>query len=69
MQSNGGYDKGGDRRNQMMDRIYSPDNLRVAFRRVEKNKGGPGIDGETIHEFGLFLNDNLTKLAEELMSG
>jgi RNA-directed DNA polymerase len=53
----------------MMDRICSLDNLRGAFRRVQKNKGGPGIDGVTIREFGCSLNDNLTTLAEELKSG
>jgi RNA-directed DNA polymerase len=53
----------------MLDRICSRDALHRAFRRVQKNKGGPGIDGETIHEFGLFVNDNLTTLAEELQSG
>ena len=52
-----------------MDKICSLDNLRRAFRRVQKNKGAPGIDGVTIQEFGLFLNDNLTTLAEELKSG
>ena len=61
--------KGGDQCNKMMDKICSMDNLRAAFRRVEKNKGGPGIDGVTIQEFGLFLTDNLTTLAEELKSG
>jgi RNA-directed DNA polymerase len=53
----------------MLDRICSLDNLLAAFRRVTKNKGGPGIDGVIIKEFGQFLNDNLTTLAEELQSG
>jgi RNA-directed DNA polymerase len=53
----------------MMDRICSQDNLRCAFRRVAKNKGGPGIDGVTIQEFGFHLHGNLTALAEELQSG
>jgi hypothetical protein len=44
----------------MMNRICYPDNLRAAFWRVAKNKGAPGIDGETIYEFGPFLTDNLT---------
>ena len=54
MQSNDGRDKGGDRYSQLMDEIYSLDNLRCAFRRVQKNKGGPGLDGVTIQEFGFF---------------
>lgn len=60
MQSNDGRDEGGDRYSQLMDRICSLDNLRRAFRRVAKNKGGPGTDGVTIQEFGLSLTDNLT---------
>ena len=69
MQLNDGCDEGGGRYSQMMDRICSLENLQRAFRRVQKNKGGPGIDGVTIHEFGLFLSVNLTTLAEELKSG
>jgi RNA-directed DNA polymerase len=53
----------------MMDRICSLDNLRTAFRRVAENKGSPGSDGVTIYEYGFNLEDNLSCLAGELISG
>ncbi|MDQ2086331.1 hypothetical protein RBH29_07800 [Herbivorax sp. ANBcel31] len=31
----------------LIDKIYQIENLRKAFNRVKKNKGAPGIDGET----------------------
>ncbi len=64
-----GRDEGGDRCNQMMNKICSQDNLRNAFRKVAKNKGSSGIDGVTTQEFGSSLNVNLTTLAKELLSG
>ena len=40
-----------------------------AFDRVEENQGAPGVDMETIEEFGAFLEPNLLSLQRELMSG
>lgn len=50
----------------LIDKIYRIDNLREAFRRVKKNHGAPGIDGETIQNFEENLNVNLEFLHEEL---
>ena len=42
--------------------------LEAGFRRVKKNKGSPGIDGVTIAEFELHLDEELSRLEEELES-
>jgi hypothetical protein len=61
--------RGGEQGKELLDKICSLENLQWAFRRVAKNRGKPGIDDVTIHEFCLFLNDNVTTLAKELKSG
>jgi RNA-directed DNA polymerase len=40
-----------------------------AYRRVKANKGGAGVDGESIAEFEVDLKDNLYKLWNRLSSG
>jgi RNA-directed DNA polymerase len=40
-----------------------------AYRRVKANKGGAGVDGESIAEFEVDLKDNLYRLWNRLSSG
>ncbi|MGB0093838.1 MAG: reverse transcriptase domain-containing protein, partial [Solirubrobacteraceae bacterium] len=40
-----------------------------AYRRVKANKGGAGVDGESMAEFEVDLKDNLYKLWNRLSSG
>ncbi len=40
-----------------------------AYRRVKANKGGAGVDGQSIAEFEVDLKDNLYKLWNRLSSG
>src|SRR5690625_945709 len=42
------------------------DNLRQAYRSVHSNKGAPGIDGETVEEFGAHLEQRLHQIHLEL---
>jgi RNA-directed DNA polymerase len=53
----------------MMDEVCTLDNLREAFKRVKKNKGGPGSDGQTIQDFESHLEENLAWLVHELSTG
>jgi hypothetical protein len=39
-----------DKRN-LFETILDTFNLRIAFKRVKKNKGAPGIDGITIEKY------------------
>jgi group II intron reverse transcriptase/maturase len=50
----------------LVDKIYHPRNLQVAWERVRANKGGGGIDGISLEEFERELQGNLQQLFEEL---
>jgi len=50
----------------LIDKIYRRENLKLAFKQVKKNKGAPGIDGETVLDFHLKLDDNIEFLHEKL---
>lgn len=50
----------------LIDKIYQRVNLELAFKRVKKNNGAPGIDGETVFDFALKLDENIEFLHEKL---
>ncbi len=50
----------------LIDKIYREENLRQAFKRVKKNHGAPGEDGETVEDFAYKLDENIKQLHEEL---
>jgi len=51
---------------RLFDRLCTIELLRAAFHEVKKNKGAPGIDGETIQDFSEPLFEKLTQLKEDL---
>lgn len=53
----------------LMDKVYCLDNLKSAFALVKANKGGPGVDHQTVEMFEARLEENLHRLAELLRSG
>ena len=53
----------------LIDKIYSKHNLRAAFERVRKNRGGAGVDHVTIDRFEERLEENLERTSEELRDG
>jgi RNA-directed DNA polymerase len=53
----------------LMEQVVSRRNLRVALKRVRKNKGSPGIDGMTVEELPDHLRDNWPALREQLLVG
>jgi len=59
----------GGRWYSLMDKVYSPDNLRAAFERVKKNKGAAGVDRVTIERFEANMAKNLERLAGKLVEG
>lgn len=53
----------------LIDKVYNPENLRKAYKQVRSNKGAPGVDGETVLEYGRNLEQNLAQLHHELKTG
>jgi len=50
----------------LIDKIYREENLKPAFKRVKRNNGAPGIDGETVSDFADELETNIKFLHEQL---
>ena len=48
------------------EKLCSSEYLKRGFKEVKKNKGSPGIDGVTIEEFGSHLEEELSRLKDEL---
>jgi RNA-directed DNA polymerase len=53
----------------LIDKVYRPENLQVAFARVKANRGAAGIDGVSVAMFERDLTANLERLARELREG
>lgn len=53
----------------LMELIVSPQNLRKAWRQVKGNRGAPGPDGVTVHEFEVWASENWAKVRQQLMEG
>ena len=53
----------------LIDKVYSPGNLRSAFWKVKKNRGAPGCDHQTIEMFEARLEANIEDLSEQLRAG
>ena len=50
----------------LMEQIVSGDNLNAAYRQVDRNKGGAGVDGMTVEELGAYLSENGERIKEQL---
>src|SRR4051794_28311411 len=53
----------------LMKRILSRENLIVALKRVERNKGSHGIDGMSVKFLRRHLYDNWLSIRDSLMKG
>ncbi len=54
---------------EMMERMVAPSNVREAYRRVKRNKGGPGIDGMRVEGLSEYLEKHWPQIREELLDG
>jgi RNA-directed DNA polymerase len=50
----------------LIDKVYKQKNLQVAWERVKANRGGGGIDGQSLEEFEAQLEQHLNRLQQEL---
>ena len=54
---------------RLMERVVERSNVIVALKRVQKNKGSPGIDGMTVEALRLHLRETWPVLREQLLTG
>ena len=59
----------GERNNDLMEEVLSMQNMLKALRRVEKNKGAPGIDNLTVENLKPYLCQNWLSIREQLLKG
>lgn len=50
----------------LVDKMWRPGNLEAAWRKVLRNRGGSGIDGQTVHQFHQRWPEELASLREML---
>ena len=50
----------------LIDKIYRKENLELAFKKVKRNNGAPGIDGETVLDFEKEIEMNIEFLHGKL---
>lgn len=60
-----GKEKDGDM-SEMLERILSTDNIKLAKERVYSNKGASGIDGVTVYELDEYMHDNWNSIKEAI---
>lgn len=53
----------------LMDKVYARENLRSALEQVKRNRGGAGVDHQTIEEFEKHVEHNLDQLHRSLKDG
>jgi RNA-directed DNA polymerase len=53
----------------LLARIVARDNCIQALRRVQKNKGSPGVDGMTVKDLPAYLRENWLAIREQLLAG
>jgi RNA-directed DNA polymerase len=54
---------------KLLEEVLRRENLIAALRRVQSNKGAPGVDGMTVEELPAYLKTNWPHIREELLSG
>jgi len=53
----------------LIDKVFASETLRIAFRQVKANNGAAGVDHQTIKMFEAHLDENLSRLSEQLKDG
>ncbi len=61
-------DKTGPQTEKLMEEILRRENLIIALKRVQSNKGAPGVDGMSVEELPEYLKENWPRIREELLN-
>ncbi len=56
-------------RAELMEEVCDRANLEIAWRRVRRNKGGPGVDGMTIDDTKVYLREHWPTIRSQLLEG
>jgi group II intron reverse transcriptase/maturase len=64
----GGHERSG-LDHSVVERVIEGGNLRRALKRVQQNKGSPGVDGLTVDEFPAYLRRHWAQIREQLLTG
>lgn len=52
--------------NTLLENMLSDENIMEAYKQVKRNKGAPGVDGMTIDELKVYLDENLEIIKEQI---
>ncbi|MBT2765911.1 group II intron reverse transcriptase/maturase, partial [Paenibacillus sp. ISL-20] len=55
--------------NDLLERMFEGNNLRLAYKRVVQNGGAPGVDGVTVAELQAYLKTHWETVKTELQAG
>jgi len=55
--------------NDLLERMLEGDNLRLAYKRVVRNGGAPGVDGVTVAQLQAYLKTHWETVKSELLTG
>lgn len=64
-----GNERSGNDDARLMERVVERSNVVAALKRVQKNKGGPGIDGMTVEALRAHLRETWHELRGQLLAG
>ena len=53
----------------LMDKVYALPNLEASWKRVKRNKGAAGVDGQSVEQFAMQAESSLKWLHKELREG
>jgi RNA-directed DNA polymerase len=53
----------------LMEEVCQRDNLWKALKRVQANKGAPGVDGMTVRHLPKYLQRHWPRICEQLLAG
>ena len=54
---------------RLLEMILGRDNMMAALRRVEANKGAPGVDGMPVEQLRAYLKAHWPRIKEDLLAG
>jgi len=65
----GPTDADGEKASLLMEEVVSRENLWVAYRRVKRNRGAPGVDGMTVDDLMPYCREHWSAIREQLLNG